>query len=80
MVENALLEIPTGLIEASREWVPRQCRSSVKCCYRKRCRSGECGNYHPDYPSRLFRDGCAVGAGGLGQIGYQYGYIGYTRR
>lgn len=38
MVENALLEIPTGLIEASRAMGPRQCRSSVKCCYRKRCR------------------------------------------
>lgn len=38
MVENALLEIPTGLIEASAQWGPRQCRSSVKCCYRKRCR------------------------------------------
>lgn len=38
MVENALLEIPTGLIEASVQWVPRRCRSSVKCCYRKHCR------------------------------------------
>lgn len=38
MVENALLEIPTGLIEASAQWVPRRCRSSVKCCYRKHCR------------------------------------------
>ncbi|STM20820.1 D-methionine ABC transporter permease [Escherichia coli] len=53
MVENALLEIPTGLIEASRAMGARRCRSSVRCCYRKRCWSGECGNYHPDYPGSV---------------------------
>lgn len=38
MVENALLEIPTGLVKLPVQWVPRRCRSSVKCCYRKHCR------------------------------------------
>ena len=51
MVENALLEIPTGLIEASRAMGALVGYSAM---------------------------GGAVGAGGLGQIGYQYGYIGYN--
>lgn len=38
MVENALLEIPTGLIEASRQWALRRCRSCVRSCCLKRCR------------------------------------------
>ena len=38
MVENALLEIPTGLIEASARWAPRRCRSCAKSCYLKHCR------------------------------------------
>ncbi len=80
MVENALLEIPTGLIKLPAQWVPRRCRSSVKCCYRSIAGSGECGDYHPDYPGRLSAMGGAVGAGGLGQIGYQYGTSATTRR
>lgn len=57
MVENALLEIPTGLIEASRAMGQRQCRSCVKSCYLKRCGAGECGNHYVDYSGGLFRDG-----------------------
>ncbi len=33
MVENALLEIPTGP-----RWAPRRCRSCAKSCYLKHCR------------------------------------------
>ena len=79
MVENALLEIPTGLIEASRAMgaTPLQIVRKVLL---------------PEALPGLVNAatitlitlvgysamGCAVGAGGLGQIGYQYGYIGYN--
>ncbi len=49
-----------------------------KILYRKRCWSGECGNHYTDHPVGYSAMGGAVGAGGLGQIGYQYGYIGYN--
>ena len=78
MVENALLEIPTGLIEASRAMgaTPMQIISKILL---------------PESLPGLVNSatitlitlvgysamGGAVGAGGLGQIGYQYGYIGY---
>ena len=63
MVENALLEIPTGLIEASRAMgaTPMQIVRKVLITL-------------VGYSAM----GGAVGAGGLGQIGYQYGYIGYN--
>ena len=79
MVENALLEIPTGLIEASRAMgaTPMQIVRKVLL---------------PEALPGLVNAatitlitlvgysamGGAVGAGGLGQIGYQYGYIGYN--
>ena len=79
MVENALLEIPTGLIEASRAMgaTPMQIIRKVLL---------------PEALPGLVNAatitlitlvgysamGGAVGAGGLGQIGYQYGYIGYN--
>lgn len=79
MVENALLEIPTGLIEAARTMgaTPVQIISKVLL---------------PEALPSLVNAatitlitlvgysamGGAVGAGGLGQIGYQYGYIGYN--
>ena len=79
MVENALLEIPTGLIEASRAMgaTPLQIVRKVLL---------------PEALPGLVNAatitlitlvgysamGGAVGAGGLGQIGYQYGYIGYN--
>lgn len=58
MVENALLEIPTGLIEASRAMgaTPMQIVRKVLVTGSV-AGSGECGNYYPDYPGRLFRDG-----------------------
>jgi len=79
MVENALLEIPTGLIEASRAMgaTPMQIVRKVLL---------------PEALPGLVNAatitlitlvgysamGGAVGAGGLGQIGIQYGYIGYN--
>ncbi|MER5029600.1 methionine ABC transporter permease MetI [Pantoea anthophila] len=79
MVENALLELPTGLIEASRAMgaTPMQIVRKVLL---------------PEAMPGLVNAatiilitlvgysamGGAVGAGGLGQIGYQYGYIGYN--
>ena len=78
-VENALLEIPTGLIAASRAMgaPPMQIVRKVLL---------------PEALPGLVNAatitlitlvgysamGGAVGAGGLGQIGYQYGYIGYN--
>ncbi|CDL82169.1 methionine ABC transporter permease MetI [Xenorhabdus szentirmaii] len=78
MVENALLEIPSGLIEAARAMgaTPFQIVKKILL---------------PEALPSLINAatitlitlvgysamGGAVGAGGLGQIGYQYGYIGY---
>lgn len=79
MVENALLEIPSGLVEASRAMgaTPLQIIRKVLL---------------PEALPGLINAatitlitlvgysamGGAVGAGGLGQIGIQYGYIGYN--
>lgn len=79
MVENALLEIPSGLIEAARAMgaTPMQIINKILL---------------PEALPGLVNAatitlitlvgysamGGAVGAGGLGQIGYQYGYIGYN--
>ncbi|MDX7991900.1 methionine ABC transporter permease MetI [Xenorhabdus littoralis] len=78
MVENALLEIPSGLIEAARAMgaTPLQIVKKILL---------------PEALPSLINAatitlitlvgysamGGAVGAGGLGQIGYQFGYIGY---
>lgn len=58
MVENALLEIPTGLIEASRAMgaTPMQIVRKV-LLPRGAARAGECGNHYAYHPGRLFRDG-----------------------
>jgi D-methionine transport system permease protein len=79
MVENSLLEIPEGLIEAARAMgaTPRQIIQKVLI---------------PEALPSLINGatitlimlvgysamGGTVGAGGLGQIGYQYGYISYN--
>lgn len=78
MVENSLIEVPSGLIEAARAMgaTPFQIIRKVLL---------------PEALPSLINSasitlitlvgysamGGAVGAGGLGQIGYQYGYIGY---
>ncbi|MDR1938582.1 MAG: methionine ABC transporter permease MetI [Tannerellaceae bacterium] len=78
MVENSLLEVPGGLIEASRAmgatpfqivWkvlIPEALPSLVNCVTITLITL-------IGYSAM----GGAVGAGGLGQIGYQYGYVGY---
>jgi D-methionine transport system permease protein len=78
MVENSLIEVPIGLVEAARAMgaTPFQIVSKVLL---------------PEALPSLINTasitlitlvgysamGGAVGAGGLGQIGYQYGYVGY---
>ncbi len=58
MVENALLEIPTGLIEASRAMgAHTDADRAQSAVTRGVAGSGKCRNYHPDYSGRLFRDG-----------------------
>ncbi len=79
LVENSLLALPQGLIEAARalgatplqiifkvllpEALPSLINAAACCC-----------------DSLISANGGAVGAGGLGQIGYQYGYIGYDSK
>ena len=70
MVENALLEIPTGLIEASRAMGATTMQIVRKVLLPATITLITLVGY-----SAM---GGAVGAGGLGQIGYQYGYIGYN--
>ncbi len=79
MVENALLEIPTGLIEASRAMGATPLQIVRKVLLPEALPGlGQRRHHHAYYPGRLLLLGGAVGAGGLGQIGYQYGYIGYN--
>lgn len=78
MTENSFLEVPYGLIEASRAmgatpfqivWkvlIPEALPSLVNCVTITLITL-------IGYSAM----GGAVGAGGLGQIGYQYGYVGY---
>lgn len=78
MVENSLIEVPNGLIEASRAMgatpfqivrkvlIPEALPSLVNCAAITLITL-------VGYSAM----GGAVGAGGLGQIGYQYGYVGY---
>ena len=78
LVENSLLEIPAGLIEAARAMGASRLQIIYKVLL-------------PEALPSLVNNaaitlitlvgysamGGAVGAGGLGQVGYQYGYIGY---
>lgn len=76
MVENALLEIPTGLIEASRAMgaTPMQIVRKVLLP------EALPGLVNAATITLITLVGYSAmgGAGGLGQIGYQYGYIGYN--
>ena len=73
MVENALLEIPTGLIGAT----PLQI---VRKVLLPEALPGLVNAATITLITLVGYSamGGAVGAGGLGQIGYQYGYIGYN--
>ena len=78
MVENSLIEVPNGLVEAARAMGARPLQIVMKVLL-------------PEALPSLVNTasitlitlvgysamGGAVGAGGLGQIGYQYGYVGY---
>lgn len=78
MVENSLIEVPAGLIEAARAMGATPFQIVYKVLL-------------PEALPSLINTasitlitlvgysamGGAVGAGGLGQIGYQYGYVGY---
>ncbi|MPS74647.1 MAG: methionine ABC transporter permease MetI [Chryseobacterium sp.] len=78
LVENSLLEIPSGLIEAARAMGAKPLQIIRKVLL-------------PEALPSLINNvsitlitlvgysamGGVVGAGGLGQVGYQYGYIGY---
>ncbi|MDR1500695.1 MAG: methionine ABC transporter permease MetI [Tannerellaceae bacterium] len=78
MAENSFLEVPQGLIEASRAMgatpfqivrkvlVPEALPSLINCV-----------TITLITLTGYSAMGGAVGAGGLGQIGYQYGYVGY---
>lgn len=78
LVENSLLEVPNGLIETARALGASPLQIVMKVLL-------------PEALPSLINNasitlitlvgysamGGAVGAGGLGQIGYQYGYVGY---
>lgn len=78
MVENSLIEIPYGLIEMARAMGAKPLQLIIKVLI-------------PEALPSIINSasitlitlvgysamGGAVGAGGLGQIGYQYGYVGY---
>lgn len=78
MVENSLLEVPAGLIEAARAMGARPFQIVTKVLLPEALPSIINGASITlislvGYSAM----GGAVGAGGLGQIGYQYGYVGY---
>lgn len=78
MVENSLLEVPAGLIEAARAMGARPLQIVTKVLLPEALPSIINGASITlislvGYSAM----GGAVGAGGLGQIGYQYGYVGY---
>lgn len=78
MVENSLLEIPTGLIEAARAMgaTPMQIISKVLL---PEALPGLINSATITLITLLGYSAMAgaVGAGGLGQLGYQYGYVRY---
>jgi D-methionine transport system permease protein len=78
IVENSLLEIPQGLIEAARAMGAKPLQIIMKVLLPEALPSIINGATITlitlvGYSAM----GGAVGAGGLGQIGYQYGYVGY---
>lgn len=78
MVENSLMEVPNGLIEAARAMGATPIQIVRKVLLPEALPSIVNGASITlialvGYSAM----GGAVGAGGLGQIGYQYGYVGY---
>jgi len=78
MVENSLIEIPNGLIEAARSMGATPLQIVLKVLLPEALPS-IIGSASITLITLVGYSamGGAVGAGGLGQIGYQYGYVGY---
>ena len=78
LVENSLLEIPSGLIEAARAMGAKPLQIIRKVLLPEALPS-LINNVSITLITLVGHSamGGAVGAGGLGQVGYQYGYIGY---
>lgn len=78
LVENSLLEIPHGLIEAARA-MGASTRQVVFKVLLPEALPSLVNNATITLITLVGYSamGGAVGAGGLGQIGYQYGYVGY---
>lgn len=78
MVENSLLEVPHGLIEAARSMGARPMQIVNKILLPEALPSIiNAASITLITLVGYSAMGGAVGAGGLGQIGYQYGYVGY---
>ncbi|MDR1344067.1 MAG: methionine ABC transporter permease MetI [Tannerellaceae bacterium] len=78
MVENSLLEVPGGLVEASRAMGATPLQIICKVLIPEALPSlVNCVTITLITLTGYSAMGGAVGAGGLGQIGYQYGYVGY---
>ncbi|MDR1877580.1 MAG: methionine ABC transporter permease MetI [Flavobacteriaceae bacterium] len=78
MVENSLLEVPNGLIEASKAMGATSFQIIKKVLLPEALPSlVNCASITLITLVGYSAMGGAVGAGGLGQIGYQYGYVGY---
>jgi len=79
LVENSLLEIPGGLIEAARSMGARPIQI-IWTVLLPEALPSLINNASITFITLVGYSamGGAVGAGGLGQVGYQYGYIGYN--
>ena len=78
LVENSLLEIPEGLIEAARSMGAKPSQIIFKVLLPEALPSlTNAATITLITLVGYSAMGGAVGAGGLGQIGYQYGYVGY---
>lgn len=78
MVENSLLEVPHGLVEAARAMGASPFQIVAKVLLPEALPSIiNAASITLIALVGYSAMGGAVGAGGLGQIGYQYGYVGY---
>jgi D-methionine transport system permease protein len=78
MVENSLLDVPGGLVEAAKAMGATPFQIVYKVLLPEALPSLiNCATITLITLVGYSAMGGAVGAGGLGQIGYQYGYVGY---
>jgi len=79
MIENSLIDVPSGLIEASRSMGATPLQIVKKVLLPEALPSiVNCVSITLIMLVGYSAMGGAVGARGLGQIGYQYGYVGYN--